>query len=111
MFKSKTYIATPPGATIKEQLNNMGMKQNELAMRMNLSEKYINNLINGKVALTEDVAKKLELILGLPARFWNNLESIYREKLTLVDKENTIHEEVRYASSIPFQSRRPGRYR
>lgn len=89
MFESKTYIATPPGATIKEQLTSRGMKQNEFAMRMDMSEKHISNLINGKVALTEDVARKLELVLGLPARFWNNLESIFREKLTLIEEERT----------------------
>ena len=104
MFKSKTYIATPPGATIKEQLHNRGMKQNEFAMRMDMSEKHISNLINGKVALTEDVARKLEMVLGLPARFWNNLESIYREKLVLVEEENTMEDDIRISKKYPYSS-------
>ena len=79
--RSRSYIATPPGATIKEQLEDRGMSQKEFASRMGMSEKHISHLINGDVQLTHEVAYKLEMVLGLPARFWNNLESIYREKI------------------------------
>lgn len=80
-MRSRTYIATPPGATIKERLEDRGMSQKEFAARMGMSEKHISQLINGNVQLTNDTALKLEMVLGLPARFWNNLESIFREKL------------------------------
>ena len=42
-MKSRTIIATPPGATIKEQLENRGMTQKEFAVRMDMSE---NTLVN-----------------------------------------------------------------
>ena len=54
MTKSRSYIATPPGATIKEQLENRGMSQKEFAKRMNMSEKHISHLINGDVQLTRE---------------------------------------------------------
>lgn len=53
---------------------------------MGMSEKHISRLINGDVQLTPEVAHKLEMVLGVPAEFWNNLEAIYREKLV---KEKT----------------------
>ena len=81
MTRSSTYIATPPGATIKEQLIDRGMSQKEFAARMDMSEKHISKLINGDVQLTADVSVRLETVLGVPASFWNNLEAIYREKL------------------------------
>ncbi len=81
MVRSSSFIATPPGATIKEQLNDRGMSQKEFAMRMDMSEKHISKLINGDVQLTSDMAVRLEIVLGVPARFWSNLEAIYREKL------------------------------
>ena len=34
MVRSRSYIATPPGATIKEQLINRDMSQKEFAARM-----------------------------------------------------------------------------
>ena len=81
MVRSRSIIATPPGATIKEQLNDRGMSQKEFAVRMDMSEKHISKLINGEVQLTPEVAVRLEMVLGVPAKFWNNLEAIYREKL------------------------------
>ena len=93
MARSRTYIATPPGATIKEQLIDRGMSQKEFASRMDMSEKHISKLINGEVGLTPDVAMRLEMVLGVPARFWNNLESIYREKLQAVQAENAMDED------------------
>lgn len=47
MTKGRDYIATPPGATIREQLEYRGMSQKEFASRMNMSEKHISKLING----------------------------------------------------------------
>ena len=84
MLESKSYIATPPGATIKEQLGNRGMTQKEFANRMGMSEKHISRLINGEVHLTPETAEKLEMVLGVPASFWNKLEAIYQEKLAKV---------------------------
>lgn len=100
--QSKTYIATPPGATIKEQLETRGMSQKEFALRMDMSEKHISRLINGEVQLTQETAYRLEAVLGLPARFWNNLESIYREKLIKVDEENMLDADIEVAKKMPY---------
>uniref|UniRef100_UPI0028E92F30 HigA family addiction module antitoxin n=1 Tax=Oribacterium sinus TaxID=237576 RepID=UPI0028E92F30 len=90
MVRSRSIIATPPGATIKEQLNDRGMSQKEFAARMDMSEKHISKLINGEVQLTPEVAVRLELVLGVPAKFWNSLEAIYREKLIKAEAENAV---------------------
>jgi HTH-type transcriptional regulator/antitoxin HigA len=55
-MRSRTIIAIPPGATIKEQLDDRGMTQKEFALRMDMSEKHISQLINGEVRLTPAVA-------------------------------------------------------
>lgn len=102
MMKSKTTIATPPGATIKEQLIDRNMSQKEFALRMAMSEKHISRLINGDVQLTPDVAVRLELVLGIPAQFWNNLEMIYREKLIKVKAENEMDEDLEIIKKIPY---------
>lgn len=100
--RSRSYIATPPGATIKEQLENRGMTQKEFALRMSLSEKHISHLINGDVQLTADVANRLETVLGIPAKFWNNLEAIYREKLAKVAAENSIEDDIATMRCFPY---------
>lgn len=103
MVRSRSYIATPPGATIKEQLNDRGMSQREFAARMDMSEKHISRLINGDVQLTPEVAVRLEVVLGVPAKFWNNLEAIYREKLVKVEAENAMEADETLAKQLPYR--------
>lgn len=102
MVRSRSFIATPPGATIKEQLNDRGMSQKEFSARMDMSEKHISRLINGDVQLTSEVAVRLEMVLGVPAKFWNNLEAIYREKLIKVEAENTMDKDEVLAKQLPY---------
>lgn len=101
-MRSRSYIATPPGATIKEQLLDRGMTQKEFAARMDMSEKHISKLINGDVQLTTDMAVRLEIVLGVPARFWNNLEAIYRERIALAQAENAMDEDAVLAGQLPY---------
>lgn len=102
MTNSRTYIAIPPGASVKEQLLIRGMSQKEFALRMDMSEKHISKFLNGDVILTTDMASRLEMVLGLPARFWNNLESIYREKLQLIKEENEMDEDKELIENYPY---------
>jgi len=103
MVRSTSYIATHPGETIKEQLLDRELTQKEFASRMDLSEKYISQLINGEVTLTQDVAFRLEMVLGIPAKFWNNLEVIYQEKLAMVYSENNMKADSSLAKKFPCQ--------
>ncbi len=80
-MRNKTVLPTPPGASIKEQLDFWGMTQKAFALRMDMPEQQISELMNGKAALTRDIALRLESVLGVPASFWLSLEAIYREKL------------------------------
>ncbi len=102
MRKSRSYIATPPGATIREQLRDRKMNQKEFALRMDMSQKHISKLINGEVALTPDVAMRLEMVLGIPSHFWNNLEALYREKLLMVEAENEMDADLAIAGKFPY---------
>lgn len=102
MVRSRSFIATPPGATIREQLSDRGMSQKEFAARMDMSEKHISKLINGEVQLTPEVAVRLEVVLGIPAKFWNNLEAVYREKLIKVKAENAMDDDKALAKQLPY---------
>lgn len=80
-------IAVSPGETIKEMLEDRQMSQKEFAARMNYTEKHISKLIHGEVALSQETALRLEIVLGAPASFWNGLEAEYREDLQRVKQE------------------------
>lgn len=102
MLSSRTYIAVPPGATIKDQLEYRGMSQKEFAARMNMSQKHISKLINGEVQLTPETAVLLETVLSVPAEYWNKLEAGYREKLIKVRLENEMEEDIQIAKNLPY---------
>ena len=88
MQRNYNFIATPPGATIKEQLEDKGISQNEFATKMEMSEESLNRLLDGRARLTSEIATKLENVLGVPAKFWINLETIYRKKQELNSLNN-----------------------
>lgn len=66
-----------------------------------MSEKHISKLINGEVLLTEETAFRLEMVLGVPCRFWMNMEAIYREKLLLANEENELDAEIQQSRLYP----------
>lgn len=92
-MRSGKTIATPPGATIKEQLEECGMNQKELSVLINVSEEYISLLIKGDIRLTPDIASRLEHAMGIPAQFWMNLETVYQEKCTRIRSKNAADSE------------------
>jgi HTH-type transcriptional regulator/antitoxin HigA len=72
---------SPPGDTIADVLVERGWSCAELARRMGCAETHISQLINGKAAITEDTASRLERVLGSTAGFWLRKEATYRERL------------------------------
>ena len=80
-MKKNTTIAIPPGESIREQMEQQAITLKEFASRMEMSLEKTNQLLYGKIKITMEIAVKIERILGVPAQFWLNLESVYREKL------------------------------
>lgn len=71
---------SPPGDTILDLIEEREWTQSELARRLGYTPKHVNQLIKGKVPLTEDAAMKLERVLGSTMSFWLTREAQYRER-------------------------------
>lgn len=67
-----------PGETLRECLDELGMSQAELATRTGLTPKHINQVLQGVVPLSGDVAQRLEYATGVPSALWNRLEADFR---------------------------------
>jgi addiction module HigA family antidote len=74
-------IVSPPGETLLETLCAIGMSQTELAKRMDRPVKTINEIVQGKAAITAETALQLEQVLHIPTSFWLKREQQYRESL------------------------------
>lgn len=79
-----------PGETLKEVLEDRGMSQKELALRVGLTEPYISSVINCQKAISVSLAKKLEYALGVDASFWINLQANYDKELADFEDINEI---------------------
>jgi len=89
-------VAIPPGATIKETLNAMGMTQAELAERLARPASRLNQIIQGKRAITVDTARSLERVLPYPADFWLNLERNYRLTLARLEEAKALEQDLQW---------------
>ena len=80
-------IAIPPGEYLAEEIEARGISQKELAKRMGRPLNAINEIINGKKAITAETALQLEEVMPeIPARFWLNLEIDYQLTKVLITK-------------------------
>jgi HTH-type transcriptional regulator/antitoxin HigA len=95
--------AVAPGEILLETLDERSMSQSELARRMGRPTKTINEIINGKAAVTPDTAIQLELTLGISATFWNNLESMYRERLARARSKEELAASASWAEQFPLK--------
>lgn len=97
-------IVTAPGETLLEVLQSRGMSQADLAGRTGRPTKTINEIIKGKAAITPETALQLELVLGIPATFWNNRERQYREYLAKKKESERLESQTGWLDSIPHRS-------
>lgn len=68
---------TPPGETIIDVLSEKNISVKEFSKKMGYTESYINKLLIGELSVNEDIAEKLEKILGSTISFWINRETQY----------------------------------
>ena len=99
--KYEEYVIAP-GETILELLDTNCMTQLDLANKTGINKKTINEIIKGKAPITISTALKLEYVFNIPASFWNNLESSYREALERQKDLQSIKDDVKYLENIPY---------
>ncbi len=101
MSRFEEYVIAP-GDTILELLDANCMSQLDLADKTGINKKTINEIIKGKAPITSSTALKLEYVFNIPASFWNNLESSYREALERKKDIDSIKEDEKYLENIPY---------
>ena len=92
---------SPPGETLLETLETIGMSQAELAKRMGCPVKTINEIIEKNAAITAETAQQLEQVLHIPASFWLNREQRYRESLARLAQERCLTSWVEQLKALP----------
>jgi len=69
---------THPGEILSEEfLQPFGLSQRELARRLDVEPRRVNELIHGKRSITADTALRLARLFGTTPAFWLNLQMRY----------------------------------
>ena len=95
--------AIPPGEILIEYLESLGMSQRDLAARTGLTPKTVNEIAQGKAPITAETALKLERVLGRPAHFWQNLESLYQEARVREEEQPRLAGSLAWLGRVPVK--------
>lgn len=74
-------VVSPPGATLKELIDEWGISQQEVAERLEKSQKDVSLFLAGQLRVAPDWAERLELVTGLSRSFWLRRQEGYDEYL------------------------------
>lgn len=77
----KTYTPAevfPPGEFLKDELEERGWSQEDLAAILGRPPRTVNEIIHAKRAITAETAQGLGEAFGVDPQYWLNLESAYR---------------------------------
>lgn len=94
---------SPPGDTLAELIDELGITQAELARRMGRPLNPVNEMILGTKEITEDTALELERVLGTPAHFWLARESRYREYLARKRDAGRTPDRLDWLEQLPLK--------
>jgi len=93
----------PPGEVLEDYLEAHGMSQAELADRLGVHKKTVNEIVKAKAPITTDMALKLEKVFQRPAHFWGNLEAQYREGKARADEAKRLEEGLGWLKQVPVK--------
>lgn len=99
----KDIVAFHPGYYIADIIEDMGITQAEFATRMGTTAKTLSYLINGQANISNDLAKKLSVMMGTSIEIWLNLQSTYDQKLIEIQKAKDYDEQTDLARLIDYK--------
>jgi addiction module HigA family antidote len=95
-------LAIPPGETLAETLEALGMSQAELARRAKRPVQAISEIVQGKKEITAETALELERVVGVPQHVWMRLETDYRSVKARSAEADRLRKEVPLAKRFPY---------
>ena len=80
----------------------LGLSQYALAKALHVYPRRINEIVQGKRAITADTALRLARFFGTSAEVWMNLQSLYDLETAKDALENQVLEEI-----MPYHNQLP----
>ncbi len=80
------YEPTHPGKVLKEEIECRGISQKELSRKTGIPYTTLNEVLNGKRAITTEYALLIEAALGIESGFWLKMQMDYDMIMAKRDK-------------------------
>ena len=97
------FMAVHPGIMIKPDLEERGISQKDFAKMVGIQASHLSEVLNGKRALTTDMAVKIEAVIGLPAKVHLSAQTQY--ELESANAVTDSKEKETVAITIPVSDR------
>lgn len=97
------FMAVHPGMMIKPELEERGISQKDFAKMVGIQASHLSEVLNGKRALTTDLAVKIESAIGLPAKVLLAAQTQYELESATSPSDNKEKETI--AITIPVSDR------
>lgn len=101
-LKKRRELLTPPGDTIQETIDIIGMNQYELAERIGKNIKNVNRMIKGKESISPETALALERVLKISADFWLERERLYQKEIAELEFEEEMEQNKSWIKNFPL---------
>lgn len=92
----------PPGETVKEYVEFFSMTMEDFAQRLGCTKQTLARIYRGEQPITEETAVKLELVTGVEANFWANLEAQYQFALISQKRKAQAEQNFKWISQFPI---------
>jgi addiction module HigA family antidote len=100
MAMNKKFAPVHPGEILLEEfLKPMEISQYKLAKDISVHPRRINEIVQGKRAISADTALRLSRYFGLSERFWLNLQARYDLEIEKDRLEGRLGREVKVLAS------------
>ena len=110
MHTLKLWYVSPPGETLAEKLEEMGLDAKELASRIGYTPKTINELLKAKCRVTPEMALNLEIATGISQSAWLNMQMMYDEFLSRKKIEESLKNQAKWPKFFPIAELNPRKW-
>ena len=73
----RTDVLLHPGEVLEMELIARGLTKSKFAMDIRMYPSHMSDILKGKRNITEEIALKVEGVLGISAEFWMRLQVEY----------------------------------
>ena len=99
------FMAVHPGMMIKPELEERGISQKEFAKMLGIQPSHLSEVLNGKRALSTELAVKIEKTIGLPAKILLSAQTQYELESANSNAIVTDDQHETFSVTIPVRDR------